>query len=250
MVLKRIFGRGAAQGVAQGVRTNPLVNLSELQGMVKQGVNPDVAAKILATTGTGSAAAAAAAPGGGYSITKDVIGNLIASGALTGLGSFLGSGSGNPLQTQAGGKGYIFGPQNALAYQQYSTSPYIIALSRLGLIDVPSLAEFRRQQIQDVDIQMERANERKIRENLASLQAEGQIRGMEAAARLQGTKLEQEGALGVQELASLGDVQKQRVQSGYEAASNMLQKAIENIAYVEKMGGDNVAQQLGTLSNI
>ena len=169
-----------------------------------------------------------------------------------GTGSLLSTifGGQNPANTvPMGGKGFIFSPQDMYQYTQYYNSPGA-RLARATGVDMPTPEKYRQDQIESVDQQMQASTARDILRTQAQKQAESEIRGMELEAALREQALVQEGKLGVQEISSLGDVQKQRVQSGYEAASNMLQKAIENIAYVEKLGNDQVAQGLTSLPSI
>ena len=199
--------------------------------------------------GIGAAGITAAAAGGAgtYSIGKDILANIVA-GNMGGIGSFLTQGANTGPASGPGGKGFIYGPQNQMEYTRYYNSPYA-TISRIlgGGQNTPTPDDYRRSQVESVKEQAEDMTRRKVQEYLATV---APVEALKATAGLEGTRLQQEGALGVQELKSLGDVQKQRVQSGYEAASGMLQKAIENIAYVEKLGQSDTRKQLAALPTI
>jgi len=220
------------------------VDLNGLIGqLIKQGVAPDVAA---------ATAAKVLQSAGGSGVGQALRNEVIATGLLAagqGVLDMVTGGQNAPPTVPMGGKGYVYTPQDQFQYERYYYSPGARLARATGAVMLDPETR-RQQQIASSDQQLESANRRAIEKDLANRQAEAVVRGMELETALRERSLVEAGRLGVQELASLGDVQKQRVQSGYEAASNMLQKAIENIAYVEKMGSDSVAQQLGTLSNI
>ena len=211
--------------------------------LIGQGVKPDVAA---------ATAAKVLQSAGGSGVGQALRNEVIATGLLaTGQGviNTITGGQNTPPTVPMGGKGYIFTPQDAFQYERYYYSPGA-RLARATGQKMPDPETRKQLQVATSDQQLESANRRAIEKDLSNRQAEAVIRGAELEAALRERALVESGRLGVQELASLGDVQKQRVQSGYESASNMLQKAIENIAYIEKQGQDQVAQSLGTLSSI
>ena len=225
----------------------PAGGLNQLvKELVEQGMSPDKAGP--AAMQYLSQVASRNQGGIGSALRNEVLANS----AVAGGGALLSTlfGSQNPANTvPMGGKGFIFSPQDMYQYTQYYNSPGA-RLARATGVDMPTPEKYRQDQIESVDQQMQASTARDILRTQAQKQAESEIRGMELEAALREQSLIQEGKLGVQEISSLGDVQKQRVQSGYEAASNMLQKAIENIAYVEKLGGDQVAQGLTSLPSI
>ena len=49
-----------------------------------------------------------------------------------------------------------------------------------------------------------------------------------------------------QELSSLGDIQRQRVESSFDAAKNMISQAIETVYAKENLAASPVLQQLAT----
>ena len=183
--------------------------------------------------------------GGVGNIVASIIGSSVADKVIGSL-----SGGQAPANTvPMGGKGYIYTPQDQFQYEQYYYSlPQTIARSLGREMQTPD--ERRAGQIAISDLQLETANRRQRELQGDKLAADIRMKEAEVLGNLQQQRIAQEGALGVQELSSLGDVQKQRVQSGYEAASSMLQKAIENIAYVEKLGQSDTRKQLAALPSI
>ena len=224
----------------RGTRTAPNVDLSQLKELVEQGVDANTAAKLLFGSGAGAGAA--------VMFGSDIAANLLTQ-SVPAVGRFIGEGSAAPQTVPMGGKGFIYTPQDDLQYRRDYRSPYAV-LSRLFGQKMQTPEERAESQTALVNKQAEGINERDIRKIIAERQATGQIEAMKAAALLEGERVKAESALGVQEIASLGDVQKTRIQSGNEAASAMLQKAIENIAYVEKLGNDQVAAGLTNLPTI
>ena len=216
-----------------------------VEQLVKSGMSPDKAGPAAIDYLT----QVVAKNQGGIGSKLGPLSNAVGAEILVGgTGSLLSTifGSQNPANTvPMGGKGFIFSPQDMYQYTQYYNSPGA-RLARATGVDMPTPDQYRQGQIESVDQQMQASTARDITRMQAQKQAESEIRGMELEAALREQALIQEGKLGV----TLGEVQKQRVQSGYEAASNMLQKAIENIAYVEKLGGDSIATGLTSLPSI
>ena len=228
----------------RGVKTGGGVDIGSLISQLKQAGVPDNQLVPAMKTVLGGSAVAA----GGYSIGKDILGDLVANTISAGVGSTL-QGAQAPGANPTAGKGFVFTPQDAYQYQRYLNSPQA-AIARMFGGKIPSLEEFREQQIESADEQMRGATERQIRARAAEQSGEKALALLQGEIALAGEGLRQQGALGVQQISSLGDVQKQRVQSQYETAGQLLQSAIENIAYVEKLGNSDTRTQLAALPSI
>ena len=184
-------------------------------------------------------------------ITREIIGEVLGGGILTTGGAVLRGLGGEPGASSLAprGKDFLFGAEAYRQAQRDYYSPYAIALRQFFDVEMPTPDQQRQKQI-DAYGDLDDANRRAIEQRAAELQGLAGIAAIEGRLGVERERVGQEGAIGVQQVKSLGDVQRQRVQSGYEAASNMLQKAIENIAYVEKVAGDPVAEQLSSLPTI
>ena len=223
-----------------------------VQKLITSGVSPNTAAvvaqKSLQAAGAGGVRGGRLMQIGG-GVTNSVLGSAIAERLIPGATNALLGGQINPNTVPMGGKGYIYTSADDFQYTQYYNSPGA-RFARATGVKMLTPQERRQQQVASVTQQMESANRREIEKNLATKQAEAVIRGAEIEGALKQQALIQEGAVAAQNVRSLGDVQKQRVQSGYNTASNLLQSAIENIAYVEKLGDSNVRSQLAALPQI
>lgn len=148
-----------------------------------------------------------------------------------------------PVSETAGRSKYFFAPELGLAYQQYYESilPRVRALNALsnslGLGDIAqepaSPQEFAEFQTQLTEQQAENLTNRLIRETVAKEQFGYLGRGLEAQAQVE-----------TQKQKSLGDIQRQRVQSGYDAASSVLNKAIENVLARERFENNTAIAEL------
>ncbi len=216
-----------------------------------------VEAGVITTAGVGAASAAPAVAAGGGGLLKalgiEAGAELLAGGAVSGLGALgtaaLGTVKGAAAPTQypvgepTGRSKYFFSPEVGLSYQQYyeSVIPRVRALNalsnKLGLGDVAeepaNPQQFAEFQTDLTEKQAENLTNRLIREIVAEKQFDYLARGLEAQATVERQKQQ-----------SLGEIQRQRVQSGYDAASSMLNKAIENVMAREKFENNTAIAEL------
>lgn len=252
--LLNAFGGDAAK--VKAVLGDPQV----FQGLVNAGV--------ITTTGLGASAVPVAAAAAPAAVPAAV--NTAASAATGGLfGSVLGNGAklagalglevaaeklaggllGGVQPTQyptgqpSGASKYFFSPELGLSYQQYyeSVIPRIRALNeisnRFGLgdiaeepVDPQSFATF---QAQLSEKQAESLSNRRIREIMAEKQFDYLSNALNA-----------QSAIRQQQVKSLGDVQRQRVESGYTAAQGIMESALQNVLARERFENNPAIAEL------
>jgi hypothetical protein len=252
--LLNAFGGDTAK--VSAVLNNPQV----FQGLVDAGV--------ITTTGLGAAtaatvaapvAAAAAAPavaataaGGGGLLGSALGGGAKLAGAL-GLevaaeklaGGLLGGTQPTqyPTGVPSGASKYFFSPELGLSYQQYyeSVIPRVRALNaiseRFGLgpiaeepVDPQSFATF---QAQLSEKQAESLSNRRVREIMAEKQFDYLSNALQA-----------QSAVRQQQVKSLGDIQRQRVESGYTAARGIMESALQNVLARERFENNSAISEL------
>lgn len=252
--LLNAFGGDAAK--VKAVLGDPQV----FQGLVNAGV--------ITTTGLGAPAVPAAAAAVPATVPAAV--NTAASAATGGLfGSVLNNGAkfagalglevaaeklaggllGGVQPTQyptgqpSGASKYFFSPELGLSYQQYyeSVIPRIRALNeisnRFGLgdiaeepVDPQSFATF---QAQLSEKQAESLSNRRIREIMAEKQFDYLSNALNA-----------QSAIRQQQVKSLGDIQRQRVESGYTAAQGIMESALQNVLARERFENNPAIAEL------
>lgn len=252
--LLNAFGGDAAK--VKAVLGDPQV----FQGLVNAGV--------ITTTGLGASAVPAAAAAAPAAVPAAV--NTAASAATGGLfGSVLGNGAklagalglevaaeklaggllGGVQPTQyptgqpSGASKYFFSPELGLSYQQYyeSVIPRIRALNeisnRFGLgdiaeepVDPQSFATF---QAQLSEKQAESLSNRRIREIMAEKQFDYLSNALNA-----------QSAVRQAQVKSLGDIQRQRVESGYTAAQGIMESALQNVLARERFENNPAIAEL------
>jgi hypothetical protein len=250
--LSKVYGDllqafGGDVNKVKSVLGNPTV----FKGLVDAGVISTVGLGAASLASPASAAPVAAAAGGG------LLGSALSGGAkLAGaLGLEVAAeklanvtlGGAAPTQypvgEPSGASKYFFSPELGLSYQQYyeSVVPRVRALNelsnRLGFgniaeepLDPQSFATF---QAQLSEKQAESLSNRRIREIMAEKQFDYLSRALEAQAGVRR-----------QQVQSLGDVQRQRVESGYTAAQGMVESALQNVLAKERFENNTTLAEL------
>jgi len=216
-------------------------------------LGPDNAAKVLPTLlgagglGAGIAGTAAAAGGGG-GLLNAIGGFAAATGANFVAEKLAGSAAGalgpTAYATAAptGASKYLVSPETGMAYQQYyeSVLPRIRGLNAVlrtfGQEELPlpeSPQAFVQRSADVLSQQQEEATDRQMR-------LQGQAREYDALIQ----SLASQAQVATQREKSLGDVQRQRIESGYSAASSMLNQAIKDIAARERYENNTTLAQL------
>jgi hypothetical protein len=253
--LLNAFGGDTAK--VSAVLNNPQV----FQGLVDAGVITTTGLGAAATAATVAApvAAAAAAPavaataaGGGGLLGSALGGGAKLAGAL-GLevaaekiaGGLLGGTQPTqyPTGVPSGASKYFFSPELGLSYQQYyeSVIPRVRALNaiseRFGLgpiaeepVDPQSFATF---QAQLSEKQAESLSNRRVREIMAEKQFDYLSNALQA-----------QSAVRQQQVKSLGDIQRQRVESGYTAAQGIMESALQNVLARERFENNSAISEL------
>lgn len=204
------------------------------------------------------------------SFLQGVIVNLIAELAGQGVNKLLlnpAQGALGPSNYQSadpmGQSRYFTSPAQALAFEQYIATEYP---KRALLKLIPGIGQYipdlpNREDIiggfEDgkfvgqaalTEAQARSLTEREIQKIRAEKEFELQARLAEAQAGIQREKIkalsELQGKVEGQKVQSLGEVQSQRLQSQYGAASDILNEAIKNIAFRDKLEIGNTLTEL------
>lgn len=199
-----------------------------------------------------SAAGAAAGQGGmravGTAILGEVLGNLISNRIPQGVAGVAESVSAPPPLGSAGfspaGK-YFLGTEAGVGYEQLLSKElprralinYLSQMFGGGPVfeEMPSTGEFLADALARQTFQARDLTEREI----AKIRAEKEYDYLARA-------LESQAGVKRQELSSLGDIQRQRVASGYSAAQGLLSDAIKNVLARENLADSTVLKELAT----
>jgi len=140
---------------------------------------------------------------------------------------------------------YFLGPESAAAYEELLGEQipkrelfnYISRLLGRGDIfdELPTTEEFINKALERQLIQAQDLTRREIEKIRAEKEFDYMARAMEAQAGVR-----------KQELSSLGDIQRQRVESSFDAAKNMFNEAIRTVYAKENLASSPVLQQLAT----
>jgi hypothetical protein len=220
-----------------------------------------------------AAAAPAAAPvaaAGSNEVLKGIIANLVANVASQGVEKLLfgpGGGALGPSSYQTadpmGRSNYFTTPNYGLAYEQYAGPEQ---LKRAFLSLIPGISDKLRPlptreeivggfvdgefvgQAALTEAQAQSLTAREIARIRAEKEYDYAARLAEAQAGIQKEKIralaDAQAKVESQKVSSLGEVQGQRLQSQYEAASNLLESAIKNIAFRDKIESANTLTEL------
>jgi hypothetical protein len=177
----------------------------------------------------------------GQEASGEVLGALINKG----LGGSVTAGAYNAVSPDSLSK-YLIDPSVGIAYTQYERpEAYRTALFNATLGRIPgvtpleaptSTSEFLAEAQRRNEEMMTSATERKIAELRANREFDKLIAGIQAEATVR-----------QQETASLGDIQRQRVESGYDYAKNLLNSAINNVYERAKLENSPITTELAKI---
>lgn len=226
------------------------------QGIVKTAV-PAVTGVEAAIAGAapniGSAAtnitapiATAAAKGGGFlaalgGLLSATGGNMLADKIAQGVGGVVG-----PTQyaraEPSGASKYLVSPETGMSYQQYyesvlprirATNAFLQAIGQAPLPEPETPQDFVQRSANVLSQQQEEATNRMIRQTQANREYDALIQSLQSQAQV-ATEREK----------SLGAVQRQRVESSYNAASSMLNQAIKDVVALERYDNNTTLAEL------
>jgi hypothetical protein len=226
-------------------------DLNKLVQTLVDAFGPEEAAKISRSPQFGQMLQAVATPkGGGLAGLGLAVGaELLAQPISRGLGSILQSGAGaiSPTSYQAAGMSgsskYFVQPEAIAGYTQWYQNEIpkirlwnstIGAVTGQRLQEPMTPEEYRKQAIEGAEFQAQTYNQRLIEQERAKAEAEYAMRALEAGYGLEAEKVK-----------TLGDVQRQRISSGYSAAGSALNSAIENILATSKLENSPVLSEVG-----
>jgi hypothetical protein len=237
-----------------------LNNPDVYENLVKQGavktVVPSVTsiesmlASAIPTAATAGIAApiVAAAQGGGGGLLASLGGFATATGANFIAEKLANSAAGVAGPTSyataepTGASKYLVSPETGLSYQQYyesvlprirATNAIFRALGQAELPEPETPQEFVQRSADVLSQQQEEATNRMIRQTQANREFDVAIQSLAT-----------QGQVATEREKSLGAVQRQRVESGYNAASNMLNQAIKDIGARERYENNTTLAQL------
>lgn len=182
-------------------------------------------------------------------------------GALAGLGGFLTATGANFLAEKLAGSAasavsptayataeptgaskYLVSPETGMSYQQYyesvlprirATNAIFRALGQAELPEPETPQEFVQRSADVLSQQQEEATNRMIRQTRANREYDALIQSLAS-----------QGQVATEREKSLGAVQRQRVESGYNAASSMLNQVIKDIGARERYENNTTLAQL------
>jgi hypothetical protein len=237
-----------------------LNNPDVYENLVKQGavktVVPSVTsiesmlASAIPTAATAGIAApiVAAAQGGGGGLLASLGGFATATGANFIAEKLANSAAGVAGPTSyataapTGASKYLVSPETGMSYQQYyesvlprirATNAIFRALGQAELPEPETPQEFVQRSADVLSQQQEEATNRFIRQTQANREFDVAIQSLAT-----------QGQVATEREKSLGAVQRQRVESGYNAASNMLNQAIKDIGARERYENNTTLAQL------
>lgn len=243
--------------MANPFRRSPMSNIGGTAGDLNKLVQTLVdafgaeeAAKISRSPQFGQMLQAVATPKGvGLGGLAAAVGaELVAQPVSNALGSILQSGSRgfDPSATSAalsGSSKYFVQPEAVAKYTEWYQNEVknirlwnstIGAVTGQRLQEPPTPEEYRRSSIEGAEFQAQTFNQRMIEQERAKAEAEYAMRALEAGYGLEAEKVK-----------TLGDVQRQRISSGYSAAGSALNSAIENILATSKLENSPVLSEVG-----
>lgn len=190
----------------------------------------------------------AAAQGGGGGLLASLGGfatatgaNFIAEKLANSAGGIAGPTSYATAEPTGASK-YLVSPETAMSYQQYyesvlprirATNAIFRALGQAELPEPETPQEFVQRSADVLSQQQEEATNRMIRQTQANREFDVAIQSLAT-----------QGQVATEREKSLGAVQRQRVESGYNAASNMLNQAIKDIGARERYENNTTLAQL------
>ena len=201
-----------------------------------------------ATAGIAAPIVAAAQGGGGGGLLSSLGGFAAATGAnffAEKLANSAGGISGPTSYATAeptGASKYLVSPETGMSYQQYyesvlprirATNAIFRALGQAELPEPETPQEFVQRSADVLSQQQEEATNRMIRQTQANREFDVAIQSLASQAQV-ATERER----------SLGAVQRQRVESGYNAASSMLNQVIKDVVARERYENNTTLAEL------
>ena len=231
-----------ATGVVGIQGLSDLVDLLASKNIPSDQIGKLLPALIPAVVGGGAAAAATAGPGvlaSAGNFAKAVGADYVAERLVGGI-----AGSPQPAYVPAdpGGSKYLVTPEQQKAYiefaakENFKRSLYNYVAKAVGLPEMPALEKpeaYAERSAALTSRQMAEATEREIALERAK-------RGYDLAIQ----QVLSQAELGKQRLQSLGDVQRQRVESGYTAATNMFSDVMKNVVARERFENNATLAEL------
>lgn len=243
------FGRGASRRAAQEAAENlgraGVTTVEDLGGKIKylidQGLKPEQIFQALALTGIGAGAIAAPAAASAGGLGTAALRGLAGLGTEIGAEAIANRMFGQPYvpaSPEATGRGFLTTTPEQLAYEQYAANENF-RRSLLNLLPGADLPRIDPQQALDL------SSERRSRElnqstarRIQEIQAEGGIKlGIQqliAQAEIERQRLASQAQVAAEREKSLGDIQRQRVESSYQSASDLLNQAIKDVVARER----------------
>lgn len=224
------------------------------QGVIKTAVPTGIEALLASavpateTAVAGLAAPVAAAATGGGGALAGLGGFLTATGANFLAEKLAGSAAGAVSPTAyataepTGASKYLVSPETGMSYQQYyesvlprirATNAIFRALGQAELPEPETPQEFVQRSANVLSQQQEEATNRMIRQTRANREYDALIQSLAS-----------QGQVATEREKSLGAIQRQRVESGYNAASSMLNQVIKDIGARERYENNTTLAQL------
>jgi hypothetical protein len=190
----------------------------------------------------------AAAQGGGGGLLSSLGGFAAATGANFFAEKLANSAGGIAGPTSyataepTGASKYLVSPETGMSYQQYyesvlprirATNAIFRALGQAELPEPETPQEFVQRSADVLSQQQEEATNRMIRQTRANREYDAIIQSLAS-----------QGQVATEREKSLGAVQRQRVESGYNAASSMLNQVIKDIGARERYENNTTLAQL------
>lgn len=242
MNLGGLFGGGARAGV---------IGVNDLTQAASQLINAGVPAKdiprILPLAFGGGAAGAAASAGGVGQTVSNVLGGLgtaiageVAANRLLGQ-SYV------PAKGEPTGRGFLTTTDEQRAIYEYVARENFqrSALNKIGY-NLPMLdAEELISQASSLKAgELQKATERSIQEKKVERGFDVQIAEIARQAEIEKQRLASEAAVAAQREQSLGDIQRQRVESSYATARDLLNQTIKDVVARERYENNTTLAEL------
>jgi len=228
--------------VKQGAIKTVVPSVTNIESMLASAIPPAAAAGIAAPI------VAAAQGGGGGGLLASLGGFATATGANFFAEKLANSAAGNLSPTNyatvapTGASKYLISPETGMAYQQYyadqlyktrNVNAILRALGQAELPEPETPQEFVQRSADVLSQQQEEATNRFIRQTQANREFDVAIQSLASQAQV-ATERER----------SLGAVQRQRVESGYNAASSMLNQVIKDVVARERYENNTTLAEL------
>jgi hypothetical protein len=228
--------------VKQGAVKTVVPSVTNIESMLASAI------PAAATAGIAAPIVAAAQGGGGGGLLASLGGfatatgaNFIAERLANSAGGIAGPTS-YATAAPTGASKYLVSPETGMSYQQYyesvlprirATNAIFRALGQAELPEPETPQEFVQRSADVLSQQQEEATNRMIRQTRANREYDAVIQSLAT-----------QGQVATEREKSLGAVQRQRVESGYNAASSMLNQVIKDIGARERYENNTTLAQL------